>query len=111
MDTDSWQAQLRKGAAEFVVLALIEKAEAYGLQILNEANRAGSLVAEGALYPLLNRLERDGKIVSRWSLDQGAAHPRKYYRLSPAGGRLVTEMRSVWIVFRTAITAVVEQPT
>jgi len=49
MDMTSWQAQLRKGAAELVVLATLAKGEAYGLQILDRANQAGEIVSDGAL--------------------------------------------------------------
>ena len=108
MDLAGWQTQLRKGAAELVVLTILGRGERYGLQVLNAANGSGEIVAEGALYPLLNRLERDGKIVSRWSLDHGAAHPRKYYRLSDEGERLMSEMRTRWIDFRTTMSCIVE---
>ena len=108
MDIIGWQTQLRKGAAELVVLAALDGAERYGLQILEAAGGAGGVVSEGSLYPLLNRLERDGKLVARWSFDEGAAHPRKYYRLSADGEALLKAMRPAWIEFRAAISAIVE---
>jgi PadR family transcriptional regulator PadR len=108
MDTTSWQAQLRKGAAELVVLAILGRGERYGLQILDETAAAGGVVSEGSLYPLLNRLERDGKLASRWSLDEGVSHPRKYYRLSDDGRRLLQEMSAVWAEFRKTISSIVE---
>ena len=49
MDLDSWQSQLRKGAAELVVLSVLAKGEAYGLQILDRANQVGEVVSDGAL--------------------------------------------------------------
>jgi len=110
METSGWQAQLRKGASELVVLAVLADGERYGLQILEAANGPGGLIAEGALYPLLNRLEREGKIIARWSLDDGARHPRKYYRLSPAGEGLLAEMCVIWVEFRTNMEKVVESP-
>ncbi|WP_044560306.1 PadR family transcriptional regulator [Azospirillum sp. B4] len=106
MDVSSWQTQLRKGAAELVVLAILGRGEAYGLEILAAAE---AVVSEGALYPLLNRLERDGKLTARWSLDAGVPHPRKYYALTPAGQALLTEMRGVWKGFRQTLTALVEK--
>ena len=112
MDIVGWQTQLRKGAAELVVLAALDGAERYGLQILEAAGGAakggGGVLSEGSLYPLLNRLERDGKLVARWSFDEGAAHPRKYYRLSADGEALLKAMRPAWIEFRAAIAAIVE---
>ncbi len=108
MDTANWQAQLRKGAAELVVLAILGRGERYGLQILEETAAAGGVVSEGSLYPLLNRLERDGKLTARWSLDEGVSHPRKYYALTGDGQRLLNEMRGVWAEFRKTISSIVE---
>lgn len=108
MDIVGWQTQLRKGAAELVVLAALDGAERYGLQILEVTGGGGGVLSEGALYPLLNRLEREGKLTARWSFDEGAAHPRKYYRLSADGEALLRAMRPAWIEFRSAISAIVE---
>jgi PadR family transcriptional regulator PadR len=108
MDTASWQTQLRKGAAELVVLAILGRGERYGLQILEQSGAAGEVISDGALYPLLNRLEREGKLAARWSLDEGVSHPRKYYRLTPDGEALLGEMRQLWAEFRTTITTIVE---
>lgn len=108
MDITSWLAQLRKGAAELVVLAIVSRGECYGLQILEKANAAGEVVSDGALYPLLNRLEKDGKLASRW-VTEDATHPRKYYRLTNDGASTFTAMLQGWIAFRTAMSGVVEK--
>ena len=109
MDTATWQAQLRKGAAELVVLSILGRGERYGVQILDETGQAGGVVSDGSLYPLLNRLEREGKLAARWSLDEGVSHPRKYYRLTADGQRLLAEMRQVWGEFRKTISSIVER--
>lgn len=97
MDLQSWKSQLRKGAAEFAVLALLESGERYGLEILDSVGSVGGLeISEGTIYPLLNRLQKDGKITSHWVEDPGASHPRKYYRLTSEGIALLGEMRIIW---------------
>lgn len=108
MNIDSWQAQLRKGAAELVVLASLRAGERYGVQILAAVNRAGGIVTEGALYPLLSRLEKEGKVASRWETADGP-HPRKYYALTETGRGLLGEMTQAWVQFRVAMTGVVEE--
>jgi len=108
MDIAPWLAQLRKGAAELVVLAIVGRGECYGLQILEAANTAGDIVSDGALYPLLNRLERDGKLAARWVTDD-SAHPRKYYRLTKEGAATLAAMKDAWVAFRTAMSGVVEK--
>ena len=107
MDIGPWQAQLRKGAAELVVLSILRGAERYGLEILERANRAGGVVTEGALYPLLSRLEKEGKLASRWTVEEGP-HPRKYYRLTDDGAALLAAMTDAWVAFRAAMTEIVE---
>lgn len=82
--------------------------ERYGLEILQGVNAAGELVSEGALYPLLSRLEREGRLTSRWVTDQ-ASHPRKYYRLSKEGAAALPAMAAAWRSFSAAMNAVVEQ--
>jgi PadR family transcriptional regulator PadR len=107
MDITPWQSQLRKGAAELVILSILSGGERYGLQILEEANRGGEIVTEGALYPLLTRLERDAKLTSRWVVED-APHPRKYYQLTQDGSAQLSVMVEAWISFRLAMTQVVE---
>ena len=111
MDLMSWQTQLRKGAAELVVLGLLARGERYGLQVVEETGGAGGVLSEGSIYPLLNRLEREGKLIARWGFDEGAGNPRKYYRLSEDGSRLLTEMREVWAGFSRAISTILTEGT
>jgi PadR family transcriptional regulator, regulatory protein PadR len=107
MDLNPWQSQLRKGAAELVVLAVLARGEAYGLQILDRANAQGEVVSDGALYPLLTRLEKAGKIAARWDTEQGP-NPRKYYRLTPEGEAMLGEMRRLWGGFREMMDNLVQ---
>lgn len=108
MDLATWHAQLRKGAAELVILALLERRERFGAELLEAATAAGPVISGGTLYPLLKRLETDGKLESRWVLNDEDA-PRKYYRLTVEGQRLLREMRRSWSEFSATITSIVEE--
>jgi PadR family transcriptional regulator PadR len=108
MDLAAWHTQLRKGAAELVALALLERRELFGAELLEAATTAGPVISGGTLYPLLKRLESDGKLASRWVVSNEDA-PRKYYRLTNEGERLLHEMRRSWTEFRTAISLIVEE--
>lgn len=108
MDIGSWQSQLRKGAAELVLLSVLARGEAYGLEILGRIQAGGDLVSEGSLYPLLNRLEKSGRIIGHWELPAEGGNPRKYYRLTEEGAALLGAMRHAWVDFRTTITTLVE---
>ncbi len=104
-DLNSWQSQLRKGAIELAILAVLGRGEAYGLEILDRANKAGELIADGALYPLLTRLEKAGKLAARWEAGEGG-NPRKYYRLTADGAATLDEMRRLWGGFRAMMDKV-----
>ena len=109
MDVASWQTQLRKGAAELVVLSLLRSGEHYGLEILEHAGGNGGVLSDGTLYPLLTRLERDQKIVARWVMAPDAKIPRKYYRLSKEGEAMTAEMQRIWQEFSAFVSHAIEE--
>jgi PadR family transcriptional regulator PadR len=104
MELSAWKAQLRKGAAELAVLATLDRQESYGLELLERIHAAGGLdLSEGSIYPLLNRLQKEGKIRGRWVEDPDAAHPRKYYGLTSEGRALLAEMLAEWTQFEAGM--------
>lgn len=108
MDITSWQTQLRKGAAELVVLSILARGESYGLEILEQAGGSGGVLSDGTLYPLLTRLEREGKLVARWVMADDAKVPRKYYQLSSEGEQLIVEMKRAWTDFSAFVSRMTE---
>jgi len=110
MGVTGWQTQLRKGAAELVVLSLLRDQERYGLDILRHAASETGVLSDGTLYPLLTRLEREGKIIGRWALEDESRNPRKYYRLSNEGAALLTEMVSMWRDFSSFVSSFMDSP-
>lgn len=104
MELSSWKAQLRKGAAELAVLAALEHAERYGLELLEHLQETGGLeLSENSIYPLLNRLQKDGKIRGRWIEVPDAVHPRKYYGLTDDGRVLLAGMVAEWVQFEAGM--------
>ncbi len=105
---DNWSAQLRKGSLDLAILASLWKKPLYGLEILRWLEDGSELsVAEGTLYPILNRLRVEGLLESEW-VDSGTGHPRKYYKLTEAGRRRVREMSRAWIVFSDKLNAILK---
>src|SRR5437763_13038429 len=89
---DNWESQVRKGWLELAILAGLWSSRLYGLEILRRLEADSDLVvAEGTIYPILNRLKRDGLIESKWVESEGG-HPRKYYWLTAAGRRRTLSM-------------------
>ncbi|MCP4205398.1 MAG: helix-turn-helix transcriptional regulator [bacterium] len=93
---DKWLSQLRKGSLEMVVLASLRDEKLYGLEILRRL--AALEVVEGTLYPLLNRLRKDGYLESEWET-RDSGHPRRYYRLTRAGRVRAIEMAKRWTTY------------
>ena len=80
------RTQMFKGVAELGLLSLVQQSAEYGLRILERLrDEAGLEIAEGTLYPLLYRLEKQGSIRSEWRILNEASHPRKYYAITTEG--------------------------
>jgi PadR family transcriptional regulator PadR len=91
MPPEHWHEQLRRGTLELAVLLAIAPEPRYGLEILRHLEFADLVLAEGTIYPLLARLERDGSLRAEWVEGEGP-RPRKYYQLTPAGRARLRKM-------------------
>lgn len=79
------QATLSRRINELLVLAVLESGPAHGYQIaLSVEERTGGLFAfqHGTLYPILHRLEAEGRLRGEW---HGEGRRRKTYRVTDNG--------------------------
>ena len=105
MDINRWKSQLRKGAAELVVLALLETKPSTGVALLDALENHPDIgISDGAMYPLLQRLEREGRIMAKWQIPNGGERPIKIYTLQPDGKKALKQMRSSWALFSNDVT-------
>ena len=105
---DRWEAQLRKGALEMAALATLWNGTLYGLEIIRRLeNRSQLVLAEGTIYPILNRLKADGFLTSQW-VEAEAGHPRKYYSLTEAGRLRLRRMAEAWAAFSASVSTLLE---
>lgn len=105
---DKWEAQMRKGCLEMAVLASLWHGRLYGLEILRVLERDSSLVlAEGTIYPILNRLRAEALVQSQW-VEAEAGHPRKYYELTPSGRERAIRMAETWTQFSAGLGRLIE---
>lgn len=78
-----------------IILTILKSGEDYGYNIIQRVKElsGGTLDwSDGMLYPVLQRLEKENLISSRWIVSDEGRH-RKYYRITKAGREtLVTEM-------------------
>jgi PadR family transcriptional regulator, regulatory protein PadR len=101
---EKWEVQLRKGSLELAILASLWSGRLYGLEILRRLESDSDLiVAEGTVYPLLSRLKALGLLASEW-VESDSGHPRKYYRLTPAGRHRALEMTRIWARFSASLS-------
>jgi PadR family transcriptional regulator PadR len=106
--SDRWEAQLRKGALEMAALASLWHGRLYGLEIIRFLEKHSQLVlAEGTIYPILNRLKADGLLTSEW-VEAEAGHPRKYYALTDAGRQRLHLMAEAWVGFARGLGRLLE---
>lgn len=95
--------QLRRGALEYCVLALLEHAELYGLDIARRLTADRVLLdGEGTLYPLLARLRKAGLVDTSWQ-ESTEGPPRRYYVLTGEGRDALDAFRRTWKPFRDAV--------
>ncbi|HYA97931.1 MAG TPA: PadR family transcriptional regulator [Methylomirabilota bacterium] len=101
-------AEFKKGSAEVLILSLVEDRPRHGYEIakLIESRSEGVLEFHVAsLYPMLYRLERRGWIDGRW-IEKPGQRRRRYYRLTPAGRKVLGAQRRGWRAFIRAIERV-----
>src|SRR5215510_11079645 len=100
--------ELKKGSAELLILSLVEDQPRHGYDIgtLIERRSEGTLRFNVAsLYPLLYRLEKRGWIQGRW-VEKAGQRRRRYYRLTPAGRKVLARQREGWREFVAAISRI-----
>ena len=85
--------ELRRGSLVLAVLAAL-KQERYGYTLRRELADAGLAIDEGALYPMLRRLESQGLLTSEWREEE--KRNKRFYRLSTDGARVLAELAGEW---------------
>ena len=93
--------QLKKGALDLCVLALLSRGDSYAYEIASRLSDAIGM-GEGTIYPLMRRLQNDG-LVETYLVESPAGPPRKYYRLTEAGSASLASQRTAWASFSQAM--------
>jgi PadR family transcriptional regulator PadR len=98
-------SQLRRGTVEYCVLALLRDGARYGFEIVRELSEVDGLVtSEGTIYPLLTRLRKEQLVTTFWQ-ESASGPPRRYYRLTDAGGAALAAFADEWARFRDGVDA------
>lgn len=91
-----WKSQVKKGTLSFIVLNVLRNNEFYGYELIEEVLKHTAIeIAEGTLYPLMNRLKKEDLVSSKW-VEQASGIPRKYYSLTATGEETLIHMKAFW---------------
>ena len=93
------------GTLNLLILRTLLAEPLHGLAILRSIeNRAegGLRIEEGALYPALHRLERDGLIGGYWGLSANRRRA-KFYELTQAGQKRCDQEVQRWLRHTSAV--------
>lgn len=110
MAKTEFEPELKKGSTELLILALLEDQPRHGYEIARQIRErsGGTLVFHAAsLYPVFYRLERRGWLQGRW-LEKAGQRRRRYYRMTPAGRRVLEAQRATWRRFIEALDRVAQ---
>lgn len=102
-------AQMRKGVLDLCILRILSGGEAYTSDIIDALQAVDLLVVEGTIYPLLTRMKNLGALDYRWE-ESNSGPPRKYYRITPAGASMLTELESTWEAFVHSVNSINAEP-
>lgn len=91
-----------------LILGLLEKSDMYGYQMIEELERRSQNIftlKAGTLYPILHTLEQQNMIES-YDTEIDSARPRKYYRITKEGRKLLEEKKTEWNVYTSTVNKV-----
>jgi transcriptional regulator len=108
MGMDALARELKRGSTELLILALLEERDRHGYdlaRLIDERSRGRISFHVASLYPTLYRMEDKDLIEGRWVEKEGQRR-RRYYRITPAGRKVLASQRSVWESFFDALNRV-----
>jgi len=100
---ESLRLELRRGSLILAVLGHLKR-EHYGYTLRKALADAGVEIDEGALYPMLRRLESQGLLTSEWREEE--KRNKRFYRLSPTGKSVLKELLAEWQSINSAVTRI-----
>jgi transcriptional regulator len=104
---------LLQGTLDLIILQTLRWGPQHGYGIshaINANSREAFKVETGSLYPALHRLEKRGWIASEWRTSDNKQRA-KYYRLTAAGKKHLTNEQSRWAQFVEAMASLMNPST
>jgi PadR family transcriptional regulator PadR len=112
MPTKKFQKEMNSGTASLVLLSVLSQSEdpMYGYQIakLLDDNRQDALaMKQGALYPVLRSLEKNGLLSSNVE-PSVSGPPRRYYTITGDGRETLTLWTEIWSQMKSFVDSILE---
>ena len=105
--------ELVRGMLKTIILQLLgEQDRMYGYELsklVKERTEGKIVLTEGALYPILHKLEKD--ILVTTSLDKVGNRTRKYYALTSSGKESAQDKKSEMLDFINTMKTLMEPKT
>jgi transcriptional regulator len=104
------QPDLLQGTLDLLILRTLELGAKHGWAIakrIQEVSRDALRINQGSLYPALYRLEERGWVAAEWGVSPEGRRA-KFYRLTAAGRRQMTEETRQWRAFSSAVELVLQ---
>jgi PadR family transcriptional regulator PadR len=102
---EALRGELRRGTLILAVLGTL-RTEKYGYTLKTELGSLGIEIEEGALYPMLRRLEAQGLLTSEWRED--AKRQKRFYRLSADGAAALEKLTKEWRGMNASLESILE---
>ena len=102
---EALRLELRRGNLILAVLCTL-RSEKYGYTLKTELGGLGIEIDEGALYPMLRRLETQGLLTSEWRED--AKRQKRFYRLSDDGAAALAQLAGEWRAMNASLSSILK---
>jgi PadR family transcriptional regulator PadR len=106
-DDPKWPSDWTRAVLAPCILQLVQaRNETYGYQLVQDLGTRGLPgIVGGTVYPVLNRLETEGRLRSEWREGNGGPG-RKFYSITPEGEAWLRETAESWQDFTARVAAV-----
>ena len=99
--------QFKKGVLELCVLALLDKKDRYGYELVQMISEQIE-ISEGSVYPLLRKLAKE-EYFTTYLQESSEGPPRKYYRLTDRGRTYLYELVNEWHEFTDGVNQLIKE--
>jgi PadR family transcriptional regulator PadR len=102
---EALRLELRRGSLILAVLGHLRR-EHYGYTLRKALAEAGVEIDEGALYPMLRRLETQGLLTSEWREEE--KRNKRFYRLSDDGRGVLARLTEEWRALNASVSDILK---